>query len=292
MPSLLTPLDIHEGQIGDWQVVKKTAPAGTVFSTANMRCRIIGGQKNRQVSWDHATTWHYLLEGGAVWMTDLPCEHAQMLAGIRPLQGVVLVGGLGLGLVATLLLRKKSVRKVVVVEKEISVINLVVPHLERAWSKRLRSWKMEIVCADLFDHLRQAPEGAYDGGFYDIWRGDGESTFFHTVCPLYDLSRGKLKTPPTNWNEDIMRGQLFTSALFRLHSVLHPAVLGGRAVRSPWEEDGTQEPWHNWSVPLFAFLRDRLDDGEVCQQAIGVYTTIYGTWGWERKWELYKESVS
>lgn len=291
--NLLTPLNIPPGKSGDWEIEVKTEPPSVVFRTANMRCAMFGGQKSKKVSWPHETRWHYLKHDGGVVMSDIPCEHAQMASCIKGMKGRVLVGGLGLGLVATLLGNKKPIKEVCVVEKEYDVIKLVQPYLERT---RAQCGPIVVRHADLFDWLRGYEGPPFDYAFYDIWSSDGEGTFHSTVCPLYDLSKGKVKHPPVNWNEDVMRGQLLMGLNNRLLFMRPDAIekfgnvySGQKGLPPLWENDGTNAPWHNWCVPYWKWWKETQPDTETAAWAAKQYTEIYGRWEWEMLWGLVKK---
>ena len=67
---------------------------------------------------------------GGVWMSDSPYEYygmAQLAARARP--GKVLVGGLGLGILANMLANREDIDGVTVVELSDEVIHMVKPHL-------------------------------------------------------------------------------------------------------------------------------------------------------------------
>ena len=280
--SYLSPLHIPEGKAGDWEIVKKVEPAGKKFHTSNTRTEIMGGQKVITVSWPHPTTWHYLKENGAVWMSDLPIEHAQMKAALKDMKGHVLVGGLGLGLAVSLLAKQKGIKAITVVEKSQEVIQLVSGHIPV-------KYPFTVIHQDLFYFLKQYQGPMFDGAFYDIWASDGEGTFFETVCPLYELSLGKVRSMPTNWNEDVMRGQLFHSIQSRL-MFLQPEAqkLWAKELaktRDPWELQGNI--WHDWIVPFFQWWKEKQPKEPFLSHAAHFYANIYGKWIWKELWEMY-----
>lgn len=274
----LTPLDIPEGRKGKWEVKREVHPAGKEFQLASLRCALLGGQKSTSVSWPFETVRHILAEDGRTWMTDLPCEMAQIYAAVKGLWGRVLLGGLGLGLVATVLSKMKSVERIVVVEKSREAIALVAPYLPD-------SGRIEVVEADLFQYLKDARERAFDDAFFDIWQCDGEGTFFDTVCPLYDASYGKVKRPPRNWNEDVMRGQLFHSLQGRLLYETGKLPAPYTPKHAAWVEDGSKAPWHNWAVPFFQWWKKACPTDAEAQRNAGFYASVYGRWRWLEIWE-------
>lgn len=290
----LTPLDIPAAQRGEAEIIREVKTPGTPMMLGNGRTAIFGQGKHKPVAYPFPTTWHQLILDGGRMMSDWPIEQRQITAALRGMKGRVLVGGLGLGLAATLLAQKKAVTHVTVVEASEDVIRLVGPYTKGRWNPkgRDRGRVLEHVHADLFEYLKNYAGPPFDHAFYDIWASDGEGTFFGTVCPLYDLSRGKVKTPPVNWNEDVMRGQLHISLQSRLLWTQPHAI---KALKIPplprpmWEEDGTDKPWWNWQVPFWAWWKDRQPDEQLVQQAISYYVSQYGKWRWRGYWQAFTE---
>lgn len=209
-------------------------------------------------------------------MSDLPCEHAQTLSGLKGIRGRVLVGGLGLGLAATVLNKKMSIRQITVVEKSQEVIDLVWKHVWNGFRN------MVVVHSDLFDYLKEYDGPPFNNAFFDIWQSDGEITFFETVCPLYDLTKGKVNNPPRNWNEDIMRGQLYHSLIGRLLS-MKGSFPRPTESKAPWEEIGII--WHDWQVPFWRWWKKKKPDEVQTNMVMSTYTRIYGTWDWQNTWK-------
>jgi spermidine synthase len=83
--------------------------------------------------------------------------------------GDVLIGGLGLGMVACGLLLRPRVGSLTVVEKEPDVIGLVEPQL-RAWAERseVDATRLTVVQGDIFD-WRPKRGTRYDAIYFDIW---------------------------------------------------------------------------------------------------------------------------
>lgn len=276
-------LSIPAGTRGAFTVEHVAHPAGHVFSLATARTRIMGGHAGGRVSYDHPTTWHRLTEENRVWMSDYPIEQAQHdreLAGVR--HGRVLIGGLGLGYAATILSRRGGVREVVIVEKARDVVDLVAPHLV-ADDAAARA-KLTIVCADLFDYLRELPAcHRFEHAFYDIWASDGEGTFFQTVVPLLRLSQGRVHAAPICWNESVMRGQLFHSLQGRWLSLSMPHA-GAATLDKLCELTGSF--WLTWSAPFFRWARAARPDVARFDEMAGLYAGAYGRPSFLDTWQL------
>lgn len=299
----LSPLAIPANKIGEYEVDVFTIKAGdrVLFNTS--RNIIFGGQKGENaLVYDTDTKWHQLRGPEGVWMTDLPVEQRQMENCIKGMKGRVLVGGLGLGLVATLLTQKKTISKVDVIELNQEVIKLVGSHTRNRWNPkgRNRGWVYDIIHADLFDYLKNYSKEPYDYAFFDIWQSDGEATLFDTVIPLIQMSKGKIKNMPRCWNIEVMRGQLLSSIQSRFLMLksdvqgllpLSEKVKKYYEDRPLWEflvnekDETCYNPiFHNWSVPFFKWWRETQPDEARTEQMAGVYASIYGEWNWEDLW--------
>lgn len=283
MRKYLTPLDIPAAKRGEAEIIRTVEPPGTEMMLGNLRTAMYGQGTHKPVSYPFPTTWHQLLLGGSRMMSDWPIEQRQHNEELRGFRGSVLVGGLGLGYAATVLLRRPSVTRVTVVEISADVIELVAPFTKDP------QHKLTVVHADLLEYLRDHQGPRFDRAFFDIWASDGEGTFHDTVVPLYRLTQGKVRKQPVNWNEDVMRGQL-CSALSNRLMLLSPEAVHIRpkqwdSMTPLWEDDGTDRPWHNWCVPFFRWWKDRQPNDEAAQLAAQLYAGIYGCWDWEKEWQ-------
>lgn len=261
-------LRIPEGRSGRFAIQHVVKPANTMLPLSTMRTAMYG-QPTGQVSYSYDTVWHKLTENDGVWMTDFPIEqrqHDELLDGMR---GRVLVGGLGLGYAATALAKMRSVREIVIVERSANVAQLVWPHLDKAVHR-----KATLVQADLFKYLRAHQHERFRFGFYDIWTGDGESTFHSTVVPLRKLSHGMVGKVRC-WNEDIMRGQLWMGLNTRLR-MLDGGMLDVFEYLPKATERVRGNPYVNWAVPFWRWYRDDRPDTVTAQRVAQAYAWVYG----------------
>lgn len=264
----------------------------------NFRNQLFGKQKGPgSLVYDVDTKWHRLVGPTGVWMTDLPIEQRQMEECIKGMKGRILVGGLGLGLAATLLAKKKQVKKVDVVEISQEVISLVGPYTHSRWNPkgRNRGRVIQIINRDLFTYLNEYKDQVYDYVFFDIWQSDSESTFHHMVAPLIALSRGKMKRPPVCWNEQVMRGQLAQSLQSRLlffkpevkeklmDDKIH-AYFDSHPLWEYQEGEGSGQIYWNWAVPFWKWHRDAKPEEERAQYMANTYAGIYAQWDWKDLW--------
>ncbi len=128
---------------------------------------IYSGQQNPVVP-EGLYTGLYYGEGRGrenLWMCDTPPEVASMLPAIRHFERSdcrrVLIGGLGLGVLAQAALRHEHVERVDVIEKDPDVIGLVAPHYPDE--------RLTVHEGDALYFLPDAP-AKWDYGYYDIWR--------------------------------------------------------------------------------------------------------------------------
>ena len=147
---------------------------------------------------------HQLTEDDGVWMSDLPIELNDMreqLDSARP-RGHVLVGGLGLGIIAKWAARMPNVKSVTVVERSRDVIKLVHQPSDPFFVER----------ADIYEYLKSA--GCYDTYLLDTWQGTNEGTWWTEVMPARRIIANRFGARPrvTCWAENQMLGQCAKSA--------------------------------------------------------------------------------
>ena len=158
---------------------------------------------------------HRLVETGVgVWMTDLPEELnqiAELLTCLKP-RGHILIGGLGLGILAKSVSSLAGVDRTVVVELSPNVIKLC------ADSKA----QYEVIRADVAKFVVQHPD-RFDFYLLDTWQGTNEGTWWDTVMPLRRSIRRCFGAKPKIWcwAEDIMCGQIGQS-LMNTHNPENP----------------------------------------------------------------------
>lgn len=125
-----------------------------------------------------------LTRGPESWMTLFPMEIESQWPHLEAASGHVLIGGLGMALMAYAVARKPSVTKVTVVERDPEVAALApeFAHID-SWPERD---KLEIVVHDLLTY--RAPEPV-DFLYVDIWRGYradpkiADMQAIHAACP-------------------------------------------------------------------------------------------------------------
>lgn len=175
------------------------------FDIVSMREAFLTGKRPMQAKLLEPIKITRLTEGGVVWMSDLPIEvrQAQEIVAIAKPRGRVLVGGLGLGIWASLVAKRKTVTEVVVVEKSADVLRLVGPYLPK---------KVTLVQDDFMEYVRKLVGWNFDCALVDVWRGTSEGEWWDTVFPLRRLIAQSFGRCSVHcWAEDIMRGQIMRS---------------------------------------------------------------------------------
>lgn len=107
---------------------------------------------------------------GDTWMSITPAELLSQMDGAKHAKGHVLVGGLGMGWFARVLLDNPDVTKVTVVEQNETVIKLFGDELTETYA----SDRFEIVNDDAYHHGHENWHD-YDSIIYDIWLGYGDA---------------------------------------------------------------------------------------------------------------------
>lgn len=258
-------LNIPEGESDDYEI-KHMYTDGDVdaFSPRTL----IFGHKKITVPLEGRNKWHSLKYSGGVWMTDLPIEQVQIDTQTKDIEGCkrVLVGGLGLGYALSKFVLDYGVDLIDIVEINENVINLVWPHIHKDVKNRCRLHQ-----GDLFKFLEEKRESSdnWDCGFYDIWQSDGERTFHEMVMPLRRLSKG-ICNQVVCWNEDIMRSQMKTSLIGKLH-IIHATEESDERIEK-FIKSIEGNVYLDWQIPFWKLY---LEEGASPEEAID-YVNRYG----------------
>lgn len=142
-------------KIGSFTIEKTTIAKGTILDIYNSKeGRITKGK----YAFDYPLV--KLVEDGHTWMSDSQLEVESAIGAISAARGNVLIGGLGIGLLPTFIMKKKSVNRIDIVELYQEVIDLVFPYIKTP--------KMNIINDDIFHYLDITPN-MYDFIHIDIW---------------------------------------------------------------------------------------------------------------------------
>lgn len=152
---------IPEQRAGKWRVVKEVVRTGTSLPMYGVL-----GYDEAYFLEDAVIT--VLKEGRRVWASDTPREYYSMWELAARARGPrVLIGGLGLGMLANILALRRDVKAITVVELSPEVIEMVGPYVP--------SW-VEVVEGDFFDAVRGFAKSGkrYDTVVVDIFAGGSE----------------------------------------------------------------------------------------------------------------------
>jgi hypothetical protein len=193
-----------EGEKDGVEIRHRSYQPGDVVEIVNVRNAFLRGYKPLRATFTDTLLYRQLCYEGGVWMTDHPNELWQMAEVADKVDGRVLVGGLGLGVVSHLMAQRRKVNEVTTVELDQRIIDLVRPHVH------LRV-QLGLVQSDLFDFINSVQPGQFDSAFLDIWQPTGERCWTEYVVPLRRALRGKIPQSSVHcWAEDEMQGQLYS----------------------------------------------------------------------------------
>lgn len=219
---------------GRFSIIKDVNPANVPLTIVSFRQAIFERIKPISVLFDFPISTFALNEVGVgTWMSTQLQEISQMHEPVRTARGNVLIGGLGLGVIAHLIAAKKPVKRITVVEIEKDLIDLVKPFLNS---------RIEIVHADLFDYLKNVKSGQFDYAYFDIWQSTGEWTWQTLVVPLRRLACPKIDKVHC-WQEGEMTGQV-NDFLSRAVDMPTETLAGYAATQHYWTYRKAVEPFH------------------------------------------------
>lgn len=112
-----------------------------------------------------------LIDKNGIWMCITPNEINTMEPYVDKATGNVITFGLGLGYFAFMASNKKEVKKVTIIEREETIIDIFkknilpyFPHKE----------KIEIIKSDALDYLNKVDMNQYDFIYYDLWHNPND----------------------------------------------------------------------------------------------------------------------
>ena len=269
MMHLYQPMSFPRQKAGRFEIITETSE---VFEITDVSHAVLLGVDPITLSWGQPIDFHILIgDGGGVMTSDKPDEIYIQYIAFHNMYGRVLVGGLGLGMAANMIAAMPDVSSVTVIEKEPDIIRLVDDNLHP---------KVNVIEADLFEHVKQLTAGSYDSAYYDVWYSTSRREWAASVVPLYRTSRRLGIDTLGAWGEHEMVAQL-APALY-MQAMLDESA---STLRSFWvliqglkKELGGKPPYST---------RDK----NRIRELIRLYLYKVGTPDWERifPWDDYEQ---
>lgn len=211
-----SPIRLDEGSSGRMRVRHRLHRAGEPLTIVSVRSALLRGIRPVRVRLDETLVIHELSEDRrGVWMSDCPeelCDIAEALHTFDP-RGRVLVGGLGLGVLAKSLAMRGAVESVHVVERSPDVIRLCA------------SPGYTVTCSDLYEYLRTV-DRPFDCWMLDTWQGTGEGDWWEYVMPARRIIANRFgRQRVWCWAEDRMAAQVARSCVSQAGMCWHYAAL-------------------------------------------------------------------
>ena len=190
-------LFLHEKKVGKYEIKKVVVPAGKQLTVVSTRNWLMMGYKRLNVVYDCPRILYQLFKKGWLIMSDSPQEMFLQYEAYKNARGRVLVGGLGLGLFATMIAEKKEVTEIVVVEINQDVIELCKP----------RNKKIKVIHDDIWKFIKTTKE-KFDYAYIDIHSSTGCMEYIHTVLPMRKILKKRFPNMPVDfWGEEEMKAQ-------------------------------------------------------------------------------------
>lgn len=184
-----------ERQIGNYEIKIEIVPALKELIVVSARNWLMMGYKQLKVVFDFPRPLYKLLRNRKqLLMSDSPQEMFLQYDAYKEAKGKVLVGGLGLGMYATMIANKEEVNEVVVVEIDKDIIKLCKP----------TNKKIVVINENIYKFAKYNKE-KFDYIYIDIHYSTGVMIYKSTVIPLKKIFGNK--TPISFWGEEEMKAQ-------------------------------------------------------------------------------------
>jgi hypothetical protein len=269
MMHLYQPMSFRRQESGRFKIITETSE---VFEITDVSHALLLGVDPITLSYGQPVDFHILIgDGGGVMTSDKPDEIYIQYIAFHNMHGRVLVGGLGLGMAANMIAAMPDVSSVTVIEKEPDIIQLLDGNLDL---------NVNVIQADLFEHINQLPHGSYDSAYYDVWYSTSRREWASSVVPLYRTSRRLGIQTVGAWGEHEMVAQLAPALYMQamLEESASTLLFFWVFVQALKKELGGKPPYS-------ARERDRIRD------LIRLYLYKVGTPEWERTfpWDAYSK---
>ncbi len=126
-----------------------------------------------------------------VWMSATPMEFFTLRPAVRKARRKTLIAGLGLGVILRMVAQKRNVQHIVVVEHSQALLDWfgydLVSDVEDETNTRI-----EVVCADVYEHLNEVGAKNYSGMIFDIWDSWSGARWDKEFRKVWEQHRSKL----------------------------------------------------------------------------------------------------
>ena len=185
-------------KVGEYEIMHWVFGAGAELLLSSDEDALFTGWPVAKYVCPGPTVIHELKGPEGTWMSDIPCEVVQMHEDFaKYARGRVLIGGLGLGMVARMARANPRVTSVTVVDLSPEVIQMVGPYTPG----------VEFVRQDIFEFIRGIGRGEFEYAFFDTWQRPDERAWREDVVPLRRAVGNKIKEVFC-WREMLMVNQV------------------------------------------------------------------------------------
>lgn len=188
---------LYERKVGEFEIKIDTILPLKKMTVVSARNWLLMGYKELECSFANPRPVYKLYHKGQLMMSDSPQEMFLQYDAYKNAKGRVLMGGLGLGMSATLFAEKEEVSEVVVIEKEKDVIKLCKP----------KNKKIKVINEDFWKYIKATKE-KFDYIYVDIYYSTGCMEFVETVLPIRKILEKRFQSIPVDfWGEEEMKSQ-------------------------------------------------------------------------------------
>ena len=200
---IVSPINLPESSCGKVSIKIRDYPVGSKLPVITFRTALLTGQRPASllVTKKPLRVHALVSEDRGTWMTDNPQELVQMYAFAKVARGKVLLGGLGLGLLARFMAQRKAVRSVDIFEIDPDVIKLCSIGLPD---------KCRVERSDVYKFLEAFSfDWEWDVAVFDTWQMTSEVVWHSVILPLRRLIYQRFGFQKVFcWAEDEMLGQV------------------------------------------------------------------------------------
>jgi hypothetical protein len=188
---------LKEKKVGKFAIEREIKRAGEELTLVSHRNWLMMGYKPAVLVLPINRAIHKLKENGKLMMSDTPQEMFLQYDAYKNAKGNVLVGGLGLGMYAFMIAKKKEVTSITVIEKEKDIIKL----------RNLKHPKIKVIHDDIWKFIRKTKK-KFDYAYIDIHYSTGAMEYKDTVLPMRKIFEKRFNGMLVDfWGEEEMKSQ-------------------------------------------------------------------------------------